>query len=784
MTGIKNARIIVALILVTLIAINSYSVTSFAVDEVEDESTLSGITCIYVNPYGGEKNDIDTIEWFCDGEDYHLFLPADTDPDNCRVIIDASEDVYLNSIKLVEGTAATELVTEDVVTLYCGASSCRLHIHKSDDVPATFLTTDSCSLDYIHSNKSNKEAGAILIRRGGNVELDSELKQIKGRGNTTWTFPKKPYNIKLDKKTSILGMDKAKKWTLLANYTDPTIMRNPCSLEIAESFGLPYTSQYRHTDLYINGEYMGNYIICESIEVGENRVNVGDLEKDNEKANPDVNIESLPQKGNGEDGDVQSGNVNGARKWVEIPNDPVDITGGYLLELEFPYRWDGESSGFVTGYGQSVVIKSPEYASEAETNYIGDYFEEATEALYSPSGYNSNGKHFAEYFDMDSFARMYILQELSQEWDADTSSFFLIKERGEDNLVISPAWDYDLGFANYQKNITSPACYWYTNRRPLYRIAGLADSLLTAAYKQKDFREKVYQEWESIRLNEDLENVISDIREISDKLISSAAMNAIRWNIYGSSDEEVCRSCYVDDINELYDYLERRAGFLDKGFNSNSATLILDANGADVKVDQLFNKMPIAQKGDKVVIDTEAAKYVTAPDGKRIGSWNSVPDGSGNKYMPGDEIELTDSLVRLYAIWEDIPQTMPEQTETETSVTITKEPDLEWIGTIGNIPPVRNSNVRGRRQKITVSWKKLSKKKRTKYSRTEIQICTNKQFGRSDTIRKEVKKSSTKVSIKGLKKNKVYYVRIRNVKGKGASKTVSKWTKTLRAKVR
>ena len=87
-------------------------------------------------------------------------------------------------------------------------------------------------------------------------------------------------------------------------------------------------------------------------------------------------------------------------KWINIPNDPVDITGGYLLELEFASRYNDEISGFVSNHGQWVVVKSPEYASEAEVRYIAGLYNEAEEALYSETGYNSIGKHYTDYFEL------------------------------------------------------------------------------------------------------------------------------------------------------------------------------------------------------------------------------------------------------------------------------------------------------------------------------------------------------------------------------------------------
>ena len=368
-----------------------------------------GIDVLKVNPYGGEEADMDTIAWYASSGKYFLFLPADVDSAAAKVYFSASDDVTLDGEPLASGGSAAAF-TAGAHTLSCGEATYPLTVCLSANIPAVYITTESGSLEYLHANKENKEPGNIRVYENGELTLDKELKQIKGRGNSTWTaYPKKPYNIKFDKKTSLLGMPKAKKWTLLANYFDYSLIHTANAFFFAAGFGLPYTSEYRHVDLYVNGNYLGNYFICESVEIGENRIEINDLEKANETANPDVNIEALPRKGTGANGAVQPGTVKGSRKWTEIPNDPANISGGYLLEYEYAGRYNDEASGFVTSNGQPIVIKSPEYASEAQVNYIADLVDAATEALYSETGYNAAGRHFSEYFDYDSLINMYIL---------------------------------------------------------------------------------------------------------------------------------------------------------------------------------------------------------------------------------------------------------------------------------------------------------------------------------------------------------------------------------------
>ena len=124
---------------------------------------------------------------------------------------------------------------------------------------------------------------------------------------------------------------------------------------------------------------------------------------------------------------MESGLTPGARKWIDIPNDPADISGGYLLEFDWNTRYDEELCGFVAHTGQPVVIKSPEHATQAEVNYIADLVDPGLEAVHSSTGYNVAGKHYSEYFDMDSLVAMYILQELGMNHDTGVSSLFFYK---------------------------------------------------------------------------------------------------------------------------------------------------------------------------------------------------------------------------------------------------------------------------------------------------------------------------------------------------------------------
>lgn len=121
---------------------------------------------------------------------------------------------------------------------------------------------DGCTLTLRETDGSLRELGAASVR---------------GRGNTTWTFPKKPYAIKFENKTSFFGLPKGKRWNLLANWLDHTLLRTDVGLEIGRrTQSLRWTPGGGFVELRLNGKYLGNYYLVEQIKEGKNRVDISD----------------------------------------------------------------------------------------------------------------------------------------------------------------------------------------------------------------------------------------------------------------------------------------------------------------------------------------------------------------------------------------------------------------------------------------------------------------------------------------------------------------------------
>ena len=313
-----------------------------------------------------------------------------------------------------------------------------------------------------------KATGSMLfVKPDGSVVYNGELTQIKGRGNTTWRVgDKKPYQIKLDKKTDLMETgeksNKAKTWVLLANANDVTLLRNMVALELAQALGLKETPECRFVDLYYDGEYRGNYLLCEKVEINGGRVDITKLEDDIEDANPGVDLGELPLAR----GQNKYGNPF---QYVQGVKEPADITGGYLLELDGAYYssercWFGTSAGY-------FVVKGPENLSLIQMLYISELMQEAINSCNASGTNAQTGLAVEDYIDVDSFAKMYLLNEFSKniDWSASSTYFYLpsivdLAKGYKHVFYAGPAWDFDsaFGIRNDAPTAQDPVGLWYS----------------------------------------------------------------------------------------------------------------------------------------------------------------------------------------------------------------------------------------------------------------------------------------------------------------------------------
>ena len=586
------------------------------------------------------------VRWYEDpySGKYFLFLPEETDRENMTVWFSADAPVTVGGKTLVTGMPTDAFAGGDEFTVMCGGTAYDLVIMSAPGSAAIFINTESGSMDAINASKSVKEAGSIrVVDADGTIQYDGALEYIKGRGNSTWLNEKKPYNIKLDKKAELFGMEKSKKWCLLANATDLSIIRNSLNYDMARTLGIETTSDVIALNLYCNGAYMGAYALTEKVEIASGRVDIYDLEDANEKAN-ELDPEEYPL-GGGQN--IRSFNTY---KYASLPNDPDEITGGYLLELEKLNRYPDEASGFVTEHGQAVVVKEPEFASKAEVEYIRDYYAAFEEAFYAQTGYNQEGRHYTDYLDAKSLAMAYILQEFCENYDGCSSSFYLYKDV-DGKLTYGPAWDLDLalGSGGVNKLITpslnnaNPSNFYQMNTFLGYQDESLP-SLLAQAMNHADFRELVYDLWKNV-FTPYFNTFGWKVDTIGAAVNDTAAMNAIRWHYYGTSEPAEARRMHLSTLEPIKAFAQLRFATLNPIFSQTRCFVRYDTNRMS---SSMIRDLSTYAPGSQVTLPN--AKPRTSLPFLKLGGWSTEPDGGGEIYPAGTKVTI-DKTTTFYAVW-------------------------------------------------------------------------------------------------------------------------------------
>ena len=237
-----------------------------------------------------------------------------------------------------------------------------------------------------------------------------ELDYVRGRGNSTWYAPKKPYKFKLMEKQDFFGMGSNKHWVLLANYYDYTMLRNKYTYWLGKAMGLEYTPECVFVDLVMNGEYLGSYYLCEQVRVGKARVDIDDLESQKEAV------------------------------------DAETISGGYLLSMGEDSSDKGKQKMIQTEHDYSFLIENPEfenYFNESQYNYILNYMNQTEKAIYGDDFKDENGVDYSEYLDVQAAIDFYLVQEFSLNGDGYLSGSTYLYKKRNGKLYWGPLWDFD-----------------------------------------------------------------------------------------------------------------------------------------------------------------------------------------------------------------------------------------------------------------------------------------------------------------------------------------------------
>lgn len=358
----------------------------------------------------------------------------------------------------LEKFLTVEAVAEDGTVLASNGMYC-------SNLPVVYI--DCPDVNAMHADASHNTYFDADMRIQGNDQYSKEKQlydgkiEIKGRGSSTWWFPKKPYKIKLDKKTSLFGMGKQKHWVLMANYADESLMRNYTANNLAQSLGGSAMDSV-FVDVVMNGEYVGNYQLCEQVRVDENRVNIFNYEDAAEAAADDVcAVSGITDKdviGDMEDymkenlGWMTTGVVtfNGMDYDVaamysdwDVLQEKIANVDGYLMELATDAK--DEISNFSTGKSVGIACKYPEFLNTNETmmQSVKDTVQTFENALYSKTGNTTIDGIPVSYnslCDMDSMYSYWTTCMVFMNEIGHRSNYFYIEDG---KLYFSPVWDFD-----------------------------------------------------------------------------------------------------------------------------------------------------------------------------------------------------------------------------------------------------------------------------------------------------------------------------------------------------
>jgi len=539
-------RITRFLTLVILIVAMLYAVCLVSAADVS--VTTAKAEDIIVRSANNDNLAFDIKAYKANEQTVYLFMPADVDLS--KLII-----TFNNVSKVLDMTTEKTVHLADGEFTLCAMQT---------NLPVINMTIDESQGTIAAMNKDPEhdtkcfgtfylDVPSELAQKNGWQEYYTDpASEIKGRGNATWSLDKKAYQIKLDKKQSILEMGKDKTWIILANHGDRSLIRNKLAYDFAKDMDMEFALDCEFVDVYFNGEYQGNYLLTEKVELGKERVNIYDLEEKDE--NPDADR----------------------------------VTGGYLIEYD---RLAESEITWTVGpeTGRLITIKSPEEANDEQRAYITGFIGNMEKSIYADDGKSPEGKHYSEYMDVDSFIKLYWINEIFKNGDFFYGSTFMYKDVGENEKLYSgPAWDFDITLANAcsnagagtparQANLASPIGWW---------VRTVADGFTKRLFAHEDFRLRNKEIYDTI-VRELLLNMSQRADEYAEYIRKSADMNFVRWNVllqdhqWETPNKSVT---YDGEIDFVKTYLSRRAEWIDKTMNSDMATSDLGTEYNPIKI--------------------------------------------------------------------------------------------------------------------------------------------------------------------------------------------------------
>ena len=469
-----------------------------------------------------EKNIITKIEWGQKEDDHNNYLLGVFEVSNSKTFEDAiplhmikniGKIGEINSVKINFKKRFQYFRYVGPQGKYCKISVLNIYGYEGSESNSQYYQPTNLPLFVIHSysglepeNKNDILPCNFYIINDNKIDVNNDG-TLKIKGIESLKFDKKPYNVRFYNEQKPLNFrSKSKKWALLGNYGDKTLIRNILSFEISRIFNNTFTSECVFVDLMINGLYKGTYNLCDKIEVSETRVNIKKLSKN-----------------------------DGSSK----------ISGGYLIEVDgFAYLGN---SYFNSRKGIPITIKYPDVddISSDQKNYIKEKFSELELEIYN-----------------NNITNIDIIEELIGNAEAYWSCF-LYKERNDDSFYVGPIWDNEMIFDNDNRvyPINCKKDFIFNNGLS----AGTMDKFINQILKNNLVINKIIEIWEEITKTKLNMNYLSNFIDSQINLINeSKTLNFIRWNISNIkvSFNPKIYSSYEEEIDYIKGFIYNRINWL------------------------------------------------------------------------------------------------------------------------------------------------------------------------------------------------------------------------------
>lgn len=417
------------------------------------------------------------------------------------------------AVPYTSGSALSYTVSDSTksLTVYRSTAEGALYLNNTADFSSNSAVTDTSVIDsndnvpnMIKQLYSDKEKGAVSGCSGATA-LDSNIdyvniKKIKGRGNTTWDYTdKKSFNVTFSSNLAGTAFGtqfkfNGAKYSLLANYKDPSLARNEILYTLADEMGVTYSPNTAVIDLYMNGLYMGTYLMTEKIEVGKKEL-ISDISD-------------------------------------SLYKDDTTSANGFSFLMELDTNASPEDYSF-SAYGDQVLtIKEPEAGTDFTTNYIKARYEELIGALNDQT---KTTEELNEIIDVESLAKFFLLNELAKNCDIGVSSTYFVYKydpvKNTGKFYASPVWDMDMTAANGDKKSTSDSVAAYTDYTGNWSYQNNdLNRVIKAAFNNSNVQamaRSIWTEQYGIKLIETINTLGS---QAYSKISSSYTMNFTKWS--------------------------------------------------------------------------------------------------------------------------------------------------------------------------------------------------------------------------------------------------------------